>query len=529
MRHRIVVFTADLSYAVRAGIIQIDRAIDDASWLVVLHAPRKTVAALIRSQWRNLLRNGWRWIPYQLRDALERVTTRQNSTPMRDVPGSEYSAKAFAKRANLQIERVNDIHAESTLAAVRAFQPDVGLALASPILREPLFSIPKLGTLNLHKGRVPQYRGMPPAFWELWNDERDVGCTVHRVEAKLDTGDIVCSAVIDRERYSDVRGLQLRLETLGFELTRRAVVATLAGHHPLIAQAAGGTTFRKPTLRQVALLERRIERLSPAGTRAPKRVLKEIAYATALGVFRAGGASGLIRPRITVLLYHRVADDARDNLTVGIAQFDRQMELLRRHCRILSLEQVIAQGRPVASDRPVVCVTFDDGYLDNFTNAVPILLRHGVPAAFFVSTGIIGTDNPFPHDVRRGGARPPAMSWDQVQRMRDQGFTIGSHSVSHIDCAAAPESLVRQEIVESLGELRRRLGLGDVYFAYPFGGRQHMTPRRLAMVKDAGYAACLSAYGGSNVGAIDRYNVLRGGINWEFSDRSFRFRCLGVL
>ncbi len=527
MRHRIVVFTADLSYAVRAGIVEIDRAIGDASWLVVVHAPRKTVLTLARSQLRNLRRDGWRWIPYQLRDAFERVTARRSSTPLHEAPGSEYSAKAFTARANVRIERVNDIHAESTLAAVRTFQPDLGLALASPILRQPLFSIPKRGTLNLHKGKVPQYRGMPPAFWELWNDEQDVGCTVHRVDAKLDTGDIVCSAVIDREQYSDVRGLQLRLETLGFELMRRAVVATLAGEDRLVSQTSGGATFRKPTLRQVALLECRIARRSPAGAPFPKRMLKDAAYAIALGAWR-GGALALARPRITVLLYHRVSDDARDNLTVGIAQFDRQMELLRRHCQVISLEQMLAQERPEASDRPVVCVTFDDGYLDNYANAAPILLRHGAPATFFVSTGIVGTDRPFPHDVRRGAARPPTMSWDQVQRMHDQGFAIGSHSVSHIDCAAAPESIVREELGESLAELQRRLGLADVYFAYPFGGRQHMTQQRLALVKEAGYAACLSAYGGSNVGAIDRYNVLRGGINWQFSDRSFRFRCLGI-
>ena len=52
-------------------------------------------------------------------------------------------------------------------------------------------------------------------------------------------------------------------------------------------------------------------------------------------------------------------------------------------------------------------------------------------------------------------------------------------------------------------------------------------PQRLELVKDAGYAACLSAYGGTNISAVERFNVLRRGIHWEFSDRAFLYECLG--
>ena len=67
-RRAIVVFTGDLAFAVRKGVVEIDRAIDDLSWLIVVHAPNKTPRQLLRNQWRNLRRNGWRWIPYQLGD-----------------------------------------------------------------------------------------------------------------------------------------------------------------------------------------------------------------------------------------------------------------------------------------------------------------------------------------------------------------------------------------------------------------------------------------------------------------------------
>ena len=237
----------------------------------------------------------------------------------------------------------------------------------------------------------------------------------------------------------------------------------------------------------------------------------------------------LVAPRITVLLYHRVSDDARDNLTVGIAQFERQMALLRQHCHVLSIDEVVQCETVPASKRPLVAVTFDDGYADNFLHAAPILMRHRIPAAFFVSTGIVGTGSGrFPHDVRRGNPPIPVMSWDQIRCLRDWGFSIGSHSVTHIDCAAEPEERVRSELAESRETLDRELGTRDPIFGYPYGGRHHMTAQRLELVRQAGYSACLSAYGGSNVVRVDRFNVLRRGIHWQFSDSAFLFECLGL-
>jgi peptidoglycan/xylan/chitin deacetylase (PgdA/CDA1 family) len=523
---RIVVFTGDPSHSVRACVVAIDEAMRGLEWLVLVHAPRKTPAIVARNQWRNLRRNGWRWIPYQLRDLRDRRRRRPDAATI-GTPGDAYSARSLLARGNVDVRRVDDLNDAAVAVLVGEFAPDLGLSLAAPILRDPLFSLPRLGTLNLHKGALPRYRGMPPAFWELWNGEREIGCSVHRVDARLDAGDVVCAASVARARYSTLRGLQLALDAKGIELVVRAVTATLAGTARPSPQGDGGTTYRKPTLRQMAELEGRLARDAPNARPRAVALARDAAYGIAVGVARASRAMHATRS-ITVLLYHRVSDDARDNLTVGIEQFDRQMALLRRHCEVLSLSQVLAADAIAPSRAPRVCVTFDDGYLDNYENAVPSLLRHAVPAAFFVSTGMIGTDRPFPHDVRRGAARPPAMSWDQLRTMRDRGFTIGSHTVTHIDCAAEPESTVAAELDESRDDLARRLGVVTPCFAYPYGGRQHMTPARLELVKRAGYAACLSAYGGFNAGRVDRYNVLRAAVDWTFSDSAFLARCMGV-
>ena len=523
---RIVVFTGGLAYSVRQGIIEIDRAIDGVQWLIVVETPRRTVGRLLRSQWRNLRRNGWRWIPYQVTDLWQRVAARFESLPSSTI-GAEYAASALERRPNLRVLRVADINSESTCAAVLEFAPDLGLSLAASILRERLFGIPRLGTLNLHKGRLPDYRGMPPAFWELWNDEQAVGCSVHRVDAKLDTGAIVLHESIAREKYSTVRGMQLRLDTLGVKLMRAAVEQVLSGEAQSLPQPAGGRTNRKPTLAQIATLERRLAQQGARRSLSLRRMIVNMAGASARFLWRLG-LGRLLAPRIVVLLYHRVGDDARDNLTVGIEQFDRQMALIRKYCRPVSIEEVLDDSVIPTRGRPLVCVTFDDGYHDNYANAAPILLRHQIPGAFFVSTGLIGTEGRFSHDVRRGNPLIPLMRWQDLREMCESGFVIGSHSVTHIDCASEPEEVVVSELERSRADLQRELGLQQVIFAYPYGGRQHMTSQRLELVKKAGYSGCLSGYGGTNIRPVARFNVLRRAVSWEYSDNALALEFLGL-
>ena len=526
-RNRIVVFTGDLSFSVRKGIVTVDRTIDGLSWLVLVNTPGMSVHQLLKNQWRNFRRNGWRWIPYQAADIWRRLSARDPAADGATTPGHEFSQSALQARPGVRVLRVQDLHSPAAIEAVKAFDPHLGVALAAPILRRTLFSVPKAGTINLHKGKVPAYRGMPPAFWEMWNDEKQVGCTVHWVDDKLDTGAIAAESVVDREPYSTVRGLQLTLDEVGTDLLTRVVGEFVSGRVSTSPQPSGGTTYRKPTLAQVVALDRRVAALDRIRQPMPKILVKS---ALSLGLQTAWrmGTYRVLRPRITVLLYHRVSDTVRDNLTVGIEQFERQMGLIRRHCKVLSLQEVLDCRVIPASREPLVCVTFDDGYLDNYSNAVPILVRNEVPAAFFVSTGIVGTQRPFPHDLRRGNPPIPAMDWNHLRMMRDQGFAIGSHTVNHVDCARESEDVVWSELTCSRDRLRRELGLRDVILGYPYGGRQHMTPERLDLVRQAGYAGCLSAYGGSNLGSVDRFNVLRRGIHWEFFDRAFMHECIGL-
>jgi len=525
---RLVVFTGDLGYNVLRNIVDLDAQVPGLRWLILVHSPQRSIGQLFASQRRNLKKNGWRWIVYQANDVLARLRRPRAGRVPAGSPGREYELAGVLARCNVHVVRVADIHAESSLVAVREFAPALGLSLAAPILRPSLFELPHLGTINLHKGKLPEFRGMPPAFWELWTDQSSVGCSVHWVDERLDEGALLAETVLPRQRYATQRGIQLRLDEIGAEMICDVATQLLLGGMPSRVQSTGGVgkTYRKPTLVQQAELSVRLARLEPQATPMWKRQLKNTYAVLAFAVHR-GLLWRLCTPRVTVLLYHRVCDDARDNLSVGVAQFERQMRALREHCDVLSMAELLELNPIPRGCRPLVAISFDDGYLDNFQHAAPILRRYGLPCSFYVSTGIVASDQPFPHDKRRGNAVIPVMSWDDLRKMRDWGFEIGSHTVSHIDCVAEPKALVMQELQQSRADLERELGNMKPVFAYPYGGRHQMNVQRLELVRQAGFAACLSAYGGSNLIRVDRWCVLRRGIHWEFSDASFLLQCLG--
>ena len=524
---RIVVFTQDPPYSVFRNIVAIDRAVPGLTWLLVIRRPRRTLARTLGNQWRRLRHDGWRRVPL-LAAAVRSRLQRRHGPPLADgAPGGEFTAAAVAGMDNVRVHRVHALHAPESLDTVRAFRPDLGLTLSAPIVKPALFELPRLGTLNLHKGRLPDHRGVMPAFWELWHREPEVGCTVHRVDAGLDTGPIVATTSVPCARYSTVKGLRLALDEVGIDLMRDAVVAVARGTLTATPQSPGGHTYRRPTPTEQHLLARRLARDLPHRATRPQRIMRDTVRRS-MWTAASLPAWPVRTPRVTVLLYHRVTDDARDDLSVGIEQFDRQMALLRRHFQVVPLADLLRLTTVPASRYPLVSVTFDDGYLDNFLNAVPILLRNRVHATFFVATGFIGTERQFPHDVGRGYGPIPLMTWDNLRAMRNAGFAIDAHTVNHIDCAREPEATVIEELAASRDTVRRELGTGGILFSYPYGGRENMTPARLGLVKEAGFVGCVSAYGGVNVGTVERFDIRRRGIHWEYSDAGFLAAAAGL-
>lgn len=178
-----------------------------------------------------------------------------------------------------------------------------------------------------------------------------------------------------------------------------------------------------------------------------------------------GNRSG--RPRSTVLAYHAVGDcDPRDdvhNLFVPPNLFARHMEALARSRLVVGLDEALSGEAP--RGRPVVAITFDDGYRSVLEHAVPVLERHGFPATMFVPTAYIGDANRWDEP---GACALDIMDADELLRAESRGLSIESHGHAHLDLSSADEAEAASDIAASLTSLRALLGRDARYLAFPF-------------------------------------------------------------
>jgi peptidoglycan/xylan/chitin deacetylase (PgdA/CDA1 family) len=197
------------------------------------------------------------------------------------------------------------------------------------------------------------------------------------------------------------------------------------------------------------------------------------------------------QPWVPILGYHRVVESlqAGDNpqVTVTAKRLESQMRWFARlGYRCTSLEAVaesLAERRPLPPRRFVV--TFDDGYADTLTTAVPILAGFGFTATVFVVSGLVGETN-----VWDAGVSPPArlMGWGELSVLLRNGFSIGSHTKSHRRLSQLSMEEVWVELAESRQALQSRLATDVRTFCYPWGD---WSPRVRGLVQEAGYlAAC---------------------------------------
>jgi len=242
------------------------------------------------------------------------------------------------------------------------------------------------------------------------------------------------------------------------------------------------------------------------------------------GLFAANLDALLLRNAAVIVAFHRVQQaDSSDPLSIDTAAFERHCRFYRRHFHVVPLRELvnrIAIGRPI--DR-LLSITFDDGYRDNFENASPVLEQLSLPATFFVVTEWMGTDVVPWWDHARG-VRHPWMDWSQVRELHRRGFEVGAHTRSHVDLGKAPPAEARDEVLGARMQLEQQLGARVDSFAYPYGGRTHVTDANRAVVRDAGFRCCCSAFGGINPAGTDPFRLKRVPVSaWHTSPHQFGF------
>ena len=192
---------------------------------------------------------------------------------------------------------------------------------------------------------------------------------------------------------------------------------------------------------------------------------------------------------IPILAYHKV--DGRFELggtRVTPVQFVGQMQSLKNSgYTAMTLSHAVELMRSTSdAGTKCLCITFDDSYESLFTNAWPVLQRHGFCATVFALTDFIGAENTW--DINWLGLRFRHLSWDQMKQMSSAGIEFGSHGASHRDLRYLSDADLEREVAGSKQALEQGLGCAVRTFCYPFG---RYDARVIAAVQKAGYdAAC---------------------------------------
>ncbi len=217
-----------------------------------------------------------------------------------------------------------------------------------------------------------------------------------------------------------------------------------------------------------------------------------------------------------ILFYHRVADEIPNDWTMCCQAFAAQIAWLRQRFDLVSLAEAQARIASGRNQLPTACITFDDGYADNYRFAIPLLLKCGIPFTYFVSTNHVLRGEPFPHDVAAG--RPLAMNTlAQLREMVAADVEIGAHTRSHADLGGSlTTEQIANEIVGSKRDLEGALGKPVRYFAFPFGLHQNLSTKAFRVAFEAGFAGVCSAYGGYNFPGDDPFHLRRFHADEEF-------------
>jgi peptidoglycan/xylan/chitin deacetylase (PgdA/CDA1 family) len=306
------------------------------------------------------------------------------------------------------------------------------------------------------------------------------------------------------------------------------------------------------------------------------------------------------RNLLLVLNYHRIGNSDGDPFDPGVFsatsdEFNDQISYLKRNFSLVTLEEALAFVDSTIKEKTKRCrvlITFDDGYLDNYDVAFPILRSHGVQGVFFVVTSLVGScyvpwwdhvayvmktarqrqfclrypanlvvdvdkngmtkslrdvlalykrpENTDPvrftrelREQAKGNDLPETtrrfLNWDEAREMTRGGMAIGSHTHSHHVLSQLEPDQQRRELAQSRMLLREQLGIEADAVAYPVGGRKSISDQTHVFAREAGYRAAFACYGGTNTpGNTQRYGIKRVKINVDNQSRC-RFRVQAAI
>jgi peptidoglycan/xylan/chitin deacetylase (PgdA/CDA1 family) len=315
----------------------------------------------------------------------------------------------------------------------------------------------------------------------------------------------------------------------------------------------------------------------------------------ARGLLR-GGATFLLRnlpqrDSLLVLNYHRVGNAEQDLydpwlFSATAEELDAQISFLKRQLTFVTLDEAMAfiEGHEtIGKNRCRALLTFDDGYLDNYQTAFPILRSHGVQGVFFLATDMVGSNHiawwdriayivktarrrsftlrypiSIEIDLDKTGlewgidkvlsayklpentdsanfiselieatqgdcpyeVQRRYLDWTEARAMIDGGMAIGSHTQSHPVLSQLDRQRQERELSSSREILKQHLGVAVDILAYPVGQTNSFSDETKSIAESTGYRAAFSFYGGINLpGVTTRYDVKRESVGYQSWER----------
>ena len=232
------------------------------------------------------------------------------------------------------------------------------------------------------------------------------------------------------------------------------------------------------------------------------------------------------RNQARILMYHCVSNFPRereipyDNVPPEL--FRAHMRILEKDCyNVISLDDLAIILKTNLTIPPrTICITFDDGYKNNYLNALPILEDMKFKAAFFVIAGEMGMKAPFKHLLwdeaakdyyRQNPESRLPMKWGEVRELRDLGHDIGSHGMTHRSIGNLHSEEGLKEIARSKEILEEAIAGPVTLFSYPYGakGYNDFNRRTETMLQNVGYAAACTGEIGSVSNGKNLYELPR--------------------
>ncbi len=268
--------------------------------------------------------------------------------------------------------------------------------------------------------------------------------------------------------------------------------------------------------------------MTTKSTRLPWWARKAIRGAAGRAAWISGWVAATERwgagPRVRAVTYHRFGDVPRDPWMVKTGDFEAQIRWLAEQRRAISLDDLSSflAGRRSLADGSVL-VTIDDGCRSTLSAAAPVLREYGVPAAAFVSAGLVGTTTAAA-DHEEG-----FLSWDELASLHESGIEIGSHGFDHRSLGCLEIAEARDQALRSRELLEERLGARVRAFAYPFGMPNDFSAETDRSLAEAGYEIAFNSLHGAIVPGVQPISLPRVKIEAGEGLAMFQLSCRGAM